>query len=78
MNQILNSNQQLAERKTPYTDAVVALTGQDGNAFLILGLVRRAISRSNHPELAEEFMQEAMSGDYDHLLKTCMHYVSVE
>lgn len=78
MNQIQSGNQQLAERKTPYTDAVVALTDQDGNAFLILGLVRRGISRSNHPELAEEFMQEAMSGDYDHLLHTCTCYVSVE
>lgn len=78
MNQILSSNQQLADRKVPYTDAVVALTRQDGNAFLILGLVRRAISRSNHPDLANEFMQEAMSGDYDHLLQTCMRYVSVE
>ena len=78
MNQVQSGNQPLATRITPYTDAVVALTGKDGNAFLILGLVRRGISRSNHPELAEEFMQEAMSGDYDHLLQTCMRYVSVD
>ena len=59
--------------ETPLTDAVVELTGNDGNAFAILGRVRRAILRSNHPELAEQFIQEATAGDYDHLLVTCFH-----
>jgi hypothetical protein len=63
---------------TPLTDAVVQLIGEDGNAFAILGRVRRAILTSNHPELAETFLQEAMAGDYDHLLATCMRYVTVE
>jgi len=62
---------------TPFTDAVVQLTGEDGNAFAILGRVKRAIMRSNHPELAEAFIKEAKAGDYDHLLCTCMRYVAV-
>ena len=62
----------------PLTDAVVQLSEEDGNAFAILGRVRRAILRSNHSELADEFMQEAMAGDYDHLLMTCMRYVTVD
>lgn len=62
----------------PFTDAVVTLIGEDGNAFAIIGRVRRAISRSDHPELVEAFLQEAMAGDYDHLLQTCMQYVTVE
>lgn len=62
---------------TPFTDAVVQLTGEDGNAFAILGRVKRAIRQSNHPELADAFMQEAMAGDYDHLLCACMRYVTV-
>lgn len=66
------------ESTTPLTDAVVELVGHDGNAFAILGRVRRAIQRSNHPELADPFMQEAMSGDYDHLLATCFIYVTVD
>jgi len=61
----------------PITDAVVQLTGEDGNAFAILGRVKRAIMRSNHPELAEAFIKEATAGDYDHLLCTCMLYVTV-
>jgi len=63
---------------TPLTDAVVQLSGQDGNAFAILGRVRRAILKSNRPELAAQFCEEAMSGDYDHVLVTCMRYVDVK
>ncbi len=60
------------------TDAVVQLTGEDGNGFAIVGRVRRAILRSNHPELADAFINEALACDYDHLLVTCMRYVTVE
>ena len=61
----------------PLTDAVVKLSGQDGNAFLIMGRVHNAIITSNRPELKDKFMQEATSGDYDNLLQTCMKYVDV-
>jgi len=73
-----HNNQPAATNDEPLTDAVVELTGKDGNAFLILGLVCRGIRHSNHPELEQIFMNEAMSGDYDHLLQTCMRYVTVE
>lgn len=66
------------ENSGPLTDAAVRLIGEDGNAFAILGRVRRAILRSNHPELADDFVQEATAGDYDHLLATCLRYVTVE
>ena len=77
MNEI-NSNQPTTKRDEPLSDAVVTLTGKDGNAFLILGLVCRGIRSSNHPELEDAFMNDAMAGDYDHLLQTCMRYVTVE
>ena len=63
---------------TPLTNAVVKLIGENGNAFAILGRVRRGILNSDRPELADEFIMEATSGDYDHLLATCMRYVTVE
>ena len=63
---------------TPLTDAVVKLVGEDGNAFDILGRVRREILKSNHPELVDPFFNEATAGDYDHLLATCLRYVTVE
>ncbi len=65
------------KQDVPLTNAVVQLTGEDGNAFAILGLVRNAIRQSNHPELAEPFLHDATSGDYDHLLQACMRFVTV-
>lgn len=64
---------------TPLTDAVVPLTGKKDKALLVLGLVHIAIQASNHPELAENFMRDAIAGDDDdHLLQTCIRYVTVE
>ena len=62
----------------PFTDAVVQLVEKNGNAFTIIGVVRRAIRKSNHPELEQEFMREVKQDDHDHLLQVCMRYVSVE
>lgn len=61
----------------PLTNASVKLSGEDGRAFAIIGKVRRAIVESDNPELAREFVDEATSGDYDHVLETCMKYVEV-
>lgn len=66
------------EQLPPLTDAVVQLATEDGNAFVLLGRVRRAILDSNRPELAEPFVLEATSGEYYHLLATCLRYVTVE
>lgn len=66
------------ESSSPLTNAVVQLTGEDGNAFSIISRVRRAILKSNRPELAGEFIREAMASDYDHLLIACMRYVTVD
>jgi len=56
-------------------DVRVKLVGEDGNAFAILGRVSKALKRGGYPEMVEPFMKEAMSGDYDHLLRTAMEYV---
>jgi hypothetical protein len=57
----------------------VKLTGINGNAFLILGTVKYALRNANIPrEEIEQFNKEATSGDYDHLLQTCMNWVEVE
>ena len=56
----------------------VKLTGQDGNAFAILGRMQTALKKHKVPE--EEikvFMKEAINGDYNHLLQTCMEWVDV-
>jgi hypothetical protein len=56
----------------------VRLTGTDGNAFAIIGKVRLALRRAGVPaEEVEAFSEEAMRGDYDHVLQTCMNWVEV-
>ena len=55
---------------------VVKLTGVDGNAFMILGVVSRALKDAGIDP--KEFYNEATSGDYDHLLQTVFKYVEVE
>jgi hypothetical protein len=62
----------------PKTDVVVNLSGNNGNAFSIIGQVTKALKRADHSDLVDEFQKEAMSGDYDHLLQTAMEYVVVE
>jgi hypothetical protein len=66
------------EMSKPKYDVEVELIGHDGNAFLLLGKVRRALKQAGAPkEEIEKFLEEAMSGDYDHLLATCMDWVEV-
>ena len=56
----------------------VQLTGEDGNAFLIIGRITREMKRAKlSKEEIEAFQTEATSGDYDHLLQTAMKYVDV-
>lgn len=62
----------------PKTNIKVKLIGEDGNAFFILGKVREALIKNGRKDLVEEFMKEAQSGNYDHLLATVMEYVEVE
>ena len=60
-----------------YPDVTVELVGQDGNAFAILGAVSKALRRAGYRDAADDFQAEAMQGDYDHLLATCLRYVEV-
>lgn len=53
----------------------IRLVGEDGNAFAILGRAHRSLRRAGAtPAQIEEFMTEAKSGDYNHLLATCMEW----
>jgi len=56
----------------------VKLIGEDGNAFNILGLVKRALVKAGMHEEAKAFMEEATAGDYNHLLACVQKYVDVE
>ncbi len=62
----------------PKTSVVVQLSGEDGNAFSIMGRVYRAMKRAGVDQATmDAYMKEAQSGDYDHLLQVTMAYVDV-
>ena len=64
---------------SPTTKPTVNLTGHDGNAFSIMGRVKKALIRSGADrEYIDQYLSEATSGDYDHLLFVSMEYVDVE
>jgi hypothetical protein len=59
-----------------YPEVQVQLTGEDGNAFAVLGRTATALRAAGVPqEEVEAFFAEATSGDYDHLLQTTMAWV---
>lgn len=61
-----------------YPEIEVELVGQDGNAFAIMGAVSKALRRASvSKEEISEFTKEAMSGDYEHLLRTAGEWVEV-
>ena len=65
--------------KGPSTKPTVKLTGQDGNAFSIMGRVKKALMQAGaDKEYIDKFLKEATSGDYDNLLVVSMEYVNVE
>lgn len=62
-----------------HPEIVVPMAGQDGNAFAILARVQRALYGGGvQPNEVREFLEDAESGDYDHLLQTCAKWVTCE
>ena len=63
---------------TKYPNISVQLSGNDGNAFSIMGNVARELRRNGvSREEIDQYRKESMSGDYDHLLQTAMRWVDV-
>ena len=61
-----------------YPAIEVKLLGTEGNAFAVLARVSKALKEAGvSKEQRDAFYAEATSGDYDHLLATCMRWVEV-
>ena len=61
-----------------YPHIKVELVGEDGNAFFIIGRVRKALRRGGDgEEVVAAFTEEATAGDYDNVIRTAMKYVEV-
>jgi len=61
-----------------FPDVEVELIGHDGNAFVVLGRVMKALRRAGvSKEDRDMYREEATSGDYNNLLAVTMATVSV-
>ena len=64
--------------KKPKKKPNVKLVGENGNAFVIMGKTQAALKKAGaDKEYIKKYIDEATSGDYDHLLATTMKYVNV-
>jgi len=64
--------------KEPDTRPTVKLIGEDGNAFSIMGRVKKALIRAGaDKEYIDRYLKEATSVDYNHLLAVSMEYADV-
>ena len=61
-----------------FPDIEVQLSGEDGNAFSIMGRVMKAMRRAGiSKDEIDKYKAEATSGDYDNLLQVTMTTVEV-
>jgi len=51
------------------------LIGEDGNAFAVMGRVKEALKKAGQGDKVKEYMDKAMSGDYNNLLVVSLEYV---
>ena len=62
----------------PKYDVAVQLSGNDGNAFAIMGAVKSALKRAGATrDEMSQYVSDSMSGDYDNLLRVAMEWVEV-
>jgi hypothetical protein len=58
---------------------VLKIVGEDGNAFFILGKARKVAKQNKwSKQQIKTFTDEAMGGNYAHLLCVCMKYFTVK
>lgn len=73
---VMTDEEKVARREKFDIELEIELAGPDGNAFMVLGLVDRALHKAGATkEERKEFTDEAMSGDYENLLKVVGEWV---
>jgi hypothetical protein len=64
--------------KYPQVILTIDLKGPNGNAWAIIGLIRRELKKAKvSPKELKQFGEEARAGDYKALQKTCKKWVDV-
>jgi hypothetical protein len=63
----------------PKYDVKVKLSGNDGNAFAVMGAVKSALKKAGaSKDELDQYLSDSMSGDYDNLLRVAMDWVVVK
>jgi len=63
----------------PKYDVKVKLSGNDGNAFSVMGAVKDSLKKAGaSKEEIDQYLKESMSGDYDNLIRVAMDWVMVK
>lgn len=61
-----------------YNFNLIDLNGPQGNAYALMGLVRQwLIFEGAQQDVIDEFLEEAKSSDYNHLLNVCKQYTAL-
>jgi len=60
------------------TKPKLKLVGEDGNAFAILARAKKALRGAGREDEIQDFVHEATSGDYRHLLSVVMEWFEVD
>ena len=65
---------------TPIFQSVhLDITGEDGNAFMIMAVVLKCLLQSGYSKNElEELQKEMMSSDYDHLCQIARKYIYLD
>lgn len=62
----------------PKYNVEVQLSGNDGNAFAIMGAVKSALKKAGaSKEELDQYLADSMSGDYDNLIRVATDWVEV-
>jgi hypothetical protein len=62
----------------PKYDVEVQLSGNDGNAFAVMGAVKSALKKAGaSKDELDQYLSDSMAGDYDNLLRVAMEWVDV-
>ena len=61
-----------------YNFDLIDLNGPQGNAYALMGLVRQwLIFEGAQQDVIDEFIEEAKSSDYNHLVNICKQYTKL-
>ena len=54
-----------------------SLEGVNGNTLSLVSYTKKALKETGHNDLIDKMSKEALAGDYDHAIRTCLTYLDI-